>query len=172
MIDLPNFVDGYDVYTSGLAEHEWLWQPRVRRVPSFLGERTFTDPTDGATRPIWGEDVQFDVVCCRLCRNSLRRLPMVLYTSFFDSSAEEIYPDLQFERFGNLCLQCRNPLADEGGHFVEGGQRLMDTDGLGYYMETGMCNSMTALRGKHFALNALNPRISSSVSAVSVFVVA
>ena len=138
MIDLSNFVDGYDVYTSGLAEHEWLWQPRVRRVPSVTGEQTFTDPTDGATRPLWRENVQFQVVCCRQCGDSLRRLPMVLYTSFVDSSGEEIYPDLQFERFGNLCLQCRNPLADEGGHFVEGGQRLLDAASLGRYMESCM----------------------------------
>ena len=128
-----------DVYTSGLTEHEWLWQPRERRVPSVLGERTFTDPTDGATRPIRREEEheQFDVVCCSMCRDCLQSLPIVLYTNFLDNSpsGEPVYPDLQFERFGNLCLQCRNPLADEGGHFVE---RLMEGANLRPYMDPCM----------------------------------
>ena len=138
-MNLPSkFVDDYDVYTSGLAEHEWLWKPRLLRVPSVPGERTFTDPTDGATRPIWNEDLYFDVVCCGLCRDSLRRLPMVLYTNYLDSSGEMVYPDLQFERFGNLCLQCRDPHADEGGHFVDGNLCLKDAASLGPYMDPCM----------------------------------
>ena len=131
---------GVDVYTSGVAEHEWLWQPRERRVPSVLDERTFTDPTDGVTRPICREDEPIDVVCCSLCHDSFQSLPIVLYTNFRDSypSGETLYPDLQFERFGNLCLQCRNPLADEGGHFVDGNLCLKEAASLGPYMDPCM----------------------------------
>lgn len=138
------FVDDYDVFTSGEVEHEWLWKPRLLRVPSVTGERTFTDPVDGVTRPIWNADLHFDVVCCRLCRDSIRRLPMVLYTTYQNTTGEMVYPDLQFERFGNLCLECRNPHADEGGHFVDGNLGLKDAASLGPYM--GPCMPVDILK--------------------------
>ena len=101
-MNLPSkFVDDYDVYTSGLAEHEWLWKPRLLRVPSVPGERTFTDPTDGATRPIWNEDLYFDVVCCGLCRDSLRRLPKDIAWPW-PLSFHTMIHNLSFRRFAKL----------------------------------------------------------------------
>ena len=105
----------------------------IKHVPSWLHQRAVWDHSEwlhARTGSLWAG------LSCNGCDKAFSRQTVAWYKVRRLIEYVE-YPDLQFYRFGQLCLECRNPYHGEG-HFVVEVEQLKKVEDLSAQMDKSL----------------------------------